>query len=246
MSFCTMFLIPIGKVKAEDVVNMLVICQSQDILDEFEKYLSQYEYDSSIEKLKTHNKGYPICSRGVVKKRVHIEKALYDNEENFKNKYFEKLHEMTQVIIIYDISDPTLDPLVENYSKISGDNWKDLYNMNTFLSNCIRLLMEDSIKDDWYNSFNFLTYNEDKYTNGDLNERRRKINHYTGALEDKLHIDNRWGRGHPPYSKCLPGALNNFSGSISGSEVFNYEFKKREYQGGKYNEQKSRLLQVNL
>lgn len=61
--------------------------------------------------------------------------------------------------------------------------------MNTFLSNCIRLLMEDSIKDDWYNSFNFLTYNEDKYTNGDLNERRRKINHYTGALEDKLHID---------------------------------------------------------
>ena len=224
MSFCTMFLIPIGKVKAEDVVNMLVICQSQDILDEFEKYLSQYEFDSSIEKLKTHDKGYPICSRGVVKKRVHIEKALYDNEENFKNKYFEKLHEMTQIVIIYDISDPTLDPLVENYSKISGDNWKDLYNMNTFLSNCIRLLMKDSIKDEWYNSFNFLTYNEDKYTNGDLNERRRKINHYTGALEDKLHIDDRWGRGHPPYSKCLPGALDNFSGSISGSEVFNYEF----------------------
>ena len=37
MSFCTLFFMPIGKVNAEEIYNVLVICKDETVFNDFKK-----------------------------------------------------------------------------------------------------------------------------------------------------------------------------------------------------------------
>lgn len=245
MSFCTLFFMPIGKVNAmqnqisrSNCYNVAIVCKDPDIWHRFKEYISKYSYDIPTATVTEHDKDCICITRGAIEKNIILNPIICTSTSSPLNRedmdsMRSLLPKCCQVIIIYDISDPTLDLLVDNHAMVSDDRWKQLLNIPTFLNDCLRFCIEDkSIKDTWFQSFNFLKYD----STGELSEeeiktRRDALNLYTGLLEHRFGIDNKWGRGHATYNNCVPGFLGSLSGTLDRFRRFESEKKKYEDNG---------------
>lgn len=204
MSFYTLLIMSIGKINAmqnQTPINILVVCQDEDILNNFFDYVKNKEYIFSKQKVVESTKGYPSIIYSDFEKKVNLVPCHFDK----KHKYdIPELKNICQMIILYDISDKNLDYIVENYANIESSEWEDLLNKPTFLNDCINL----SIGVNWFCSFNFFSYDKSGSLSKEERENRReKLNYYTCSLEHKLDIDNRWGRGHADYLNCQQAFL---------------------------------------
>ncbi len=101
------------------------------------------------------------------------------------------------VIILYDISDSSLDPIVESRTFYEKDlkKLKDIrsplvYYTNYLQGNWIR-------KNWWHNAINFVTYGKSRLEPKIYDTRRAQLNDFTCALERYFRVDNKWGRNHP-------------------------------------------------
>ncbi len=101
-------------------------------------------------------------------------------------------------IILYDISDPALQPIVEN-GTLFDEDLKVLREIDTPLNRSIKFLQgwRCNFFNGWNNALEFVTYNIEN-VEPDLREKRHEqINRYTCNLEVLYGIDNKWSRGHP-------------------------------------------------
>lgn len=236
MSFFTLFLMPIGKVNSmqnqaeENQINILVVCQDDYILNQFCNYINELKYIPTSNEVVKHqalSKHAFIDDDGIVKQVFLYQVPFTKLSSERINSILSKLENSIQVIILYDISDCSLDSLVDRYSEIESEKWQNLLNIDTFLNNCINASMAESIKPNWFNSFNFFSYDKSGLLTPEERERRRDaLNFYTCSLEHKLEIDNRWGRGHADYLRCSKSFFGSFYGNIYTFDCFKTTKKK--------------------
>lgn len=242
MSVCTLFFMPIGKVNAEEIYNVLVICKDETVFNDFKKNVCKYCYDAEhreLEELKEINSDLTCIRRGIVKKYAKLNPIICctDSEtisESDKQLIYSQLQKNCQVLIIYDISDSSLDKLIENRSMIASKDWRELLKIPTFLNDCINLCITDEeVKNTWFNSLNFITYDSKKsLSEKDYIDKFLKVSEYTVALERKFKIDNKWGRSHQNYLSA-DGAgsfLASLYGKMSRFDSFKFELQKAEFE----------------
>ncbi len=118
------------------------------------------------------------------------------------------------VIILYDISDPSLDHIVESKTFFEKDlkKLKDIHSPLTYYIN--HLQGNWFHRNWWHNSINFVTYGKSRLDVETYNRRRERLNDFTCALEKFFHVDNKWGRGHPDITgeKSVTATLQWISG----------------------------------
>ena len=242
MSFCTLFFMPIGKVNAEEIYNVLVICKDETVFNDFKKNVCKYCYDAEhreLEELKEISSDLTCIRRGIVKKYAKLNPIICctDSEtisEHDKQRIYSQLPENCQVLIIYDLSDSSLDKLIENRSMIASKDWRELLKIPTFLNDCINLCITDEeVKNTWFNSLNFITYDsKNSLSEKDYIDKFLKVSEYTVALERKFKIDNKWGRSHQNYLSA-DGAgsfLASLYGKISRFDSFKFELQTAEFE----------------
>lgn len=242
MSFCTLFFMPIGKVNAEEIYNVLVICKDETVFNDFKKNVCKYCYDAEheqLEELKGINSDLTCIRRGIVKKYAKLNPIICctDSEtisEHDKQRIYSLLPENCQVLIIYDLSDSSLDKLIENRSMIASKDWRELLKIPTFLNDCINLCITDEeVKNTWFNSLNFITYDSKKsLSEKDYIDKFLKVSEYTVALERKFKIDNKWGRSHQNYlsSDGAGSFLASLYGKMSRFDSFKFELQTAEFE----------------
>lgn len=113
------------------------------------------------------------------------------------------LEKCSEAIILYDISDSTLNPITEEQNLTLSGNMKSLLDLKTPLTNFIDKLQYNKyffIFPGWYDSLDFVSYGKENLSNEDYTQRQTSINRFTCMAEKYYGIDNKWGRGHPDIS----------------------------------------------
>lgn len=113
------------------------------------------------------------------------------------------LSECSEAIILYDISDQSLDPIITTADLSSQKNIKELLSINVPLIKYINKLQYNKfvfVFPGWYNSLDFVSYGKQNLTSEVYDKRRSKLNRFTCNVEKYFNIDNKWGRGHPDIS----------------------------------------------
>ncbi len=101
------------------------------------------------------------------------------------------------VIILYDISDPSLNPIVESKVFFEKD-LKKLKDIHSPLTYYINHLQGNWFRRNWWhNAINFVTYGKSRLDVETYTKRHEKLNGFTCAMERYFNVDNKWGRGHP-------------------------------------------------
>ncbi len=112
-------------------------------------------------------------------------------------------------IILYDIADPSLDPIADYRGSYPPGDLKRLLSIHTPLVQYINSLQ--CSKDPrlwpywkgggnygWYKGINFVAYCSDPSLSREAYDVRHEyINSFTCRAECYIGIDNKWGRGHP-------------------------------------------------
>ena len=119
------------------------------------------------------------------------------------------LRDCSGAILLYDIADPSLAPIINYTGCYPKSDLKNLLSTNTPLVNYINDLQYSwslSLRpywraggnSGWYKGINFTAYCSDpSLTRENYNVRHDKLNSFTCAAERYFGIDNKWGRGHP-------------------------------------------------
>lgn len=106
-------------------------------------------------------------------------------------------------IILYDISDPTLQPIIES-NTFYREDLKRLIKIDTPLNRCITSLQSwrCNFPFSWYNALDFVTHSMERVPEPEREKIHMRINQYTCGLESDFYdVDNKWGRGHPDISE---------------------------------------------
>lgn len=112
-------------------------------------------------------------------------------------------------IILYDIADPSLNPIVDYRGSYPSGDLKRLLSIHTPLVHYINELQCSKSPSlmpywrgggnwGWYKGINFVAYCSDmSFDRGFYQTRHDRLNSFTCAAERYIGIDNKWGRGHP-------------------------------------------------
>lgn len=147
------------------------------------------------------------------------------------------LEKCSEAVILYDISDETLNPIVNTVDLSSNKNIKNLLSVKTPL---VRYINELQYKkwysflsgSGWYNSLEFASYGKENLQTDEYNTRQSQINRFTCQTEKYFKVDNKWRRGHPDISQLdfheynLFGLIGSAQRSImDGSVAGEYKFE---------------------
>ena len=140
--------------------------------------------------------------------------VIYDEYEDtnyhIKYKYLNKLDKSilkkcSRATILYDISDETLNPIVNTVDLASNKNIKNLLSLETPLVKYINKLQYKNWwllgGSGWYNSLDFASYGKEKLQTDEYDTRRSQINRFTCQTEKYFKVDNKWERGHSDISQ---------------------------------------------
>lgn len=128
-------------------------------------------------------------------------------------------------IILYDMADPSLNPIVDYRGCYPPEHLKRLLSTDTPLVHYINELQcsgdprlwpywKAGGNRGWYKGINFVAYCSDpSLIRDDYNVRHEYINAFTCRAECYIGIDNKWGRGHP----CM--GLDD-SSSVYGKKLY--------------------------
>ncbi len=179
-----------------------VFCDNTDIAENYIEKLYDYEYnDDKRELIKlnkvNNNKNVVVHSHyGGIKYNVYFNVINSNAVLNPSRELGDFLKKCTGAVIIYDIADEKLTPIVNSNTYYKKDV-SSFIKMDNTLNNCIRYL-ESFGRNGWYNALNFITYNKEKLDPEVYAERKEQLNRYTLGVEAfYVDGDNKWGRGHP-------------------------------------------------
>jgi len=217
-------------------VHITVLCRDLAKGQEFINKLCQRKSKRNI--------GYPlICSFTDETNTEQNSTVIYDPvaSTNTIDTYHVKFHLLKEVdksvlkicsgaIILYDISDQTLDPIVNSNTFNSAD-LKDLTTVKTPLVKYINSSMFSLLLGmgrGWYSALSFSTYGKENLEPEIYKTRCLQINRFTCEAEGYYKkTDNQWNRGHADISTeeslaytlywiCGQAYRSISSGSVSG------------------------------
>lgn len=155
------------------------------------------------------------------------------------------LSKCSRATILYDISDETLNPIVNTVDLASNKNIKNLLSLETPLVKYINKLQYKNWwllgGSGWYNSLDFASYGKEKLQTDEYDTRRSQINRFTCQTEKYFKVDNKWERGHSDISQPdfheynLFGIVGSARRSIMDGTV-----------SGKYNQNEKTFSNKNL
>ena len=135
MSFCTLFFMPIGKVNAMETVNnesqqfahVIIFYEDEEKADEYIDKISKVvlDYSRNVIVEEQHNFGYAYLKNvdDIYGKNICVKfhkfpiQQLQDNLfGNTETNLYRILLDCCQAIIIYDINNPTLQPVINGKS----------------------------------------------------------------------------------------------------------------------------------
>lgn len=194
-------------------VHVAVFCDNVDVAKEYVKKLCEFQFHRDRKEFYEDRPGVSetqtIIYEGygdAIKWHTHFhiidaKCVLYPSRELDK---FIKI--CTSALILYDISDPKLRPMIDSMTHYEED-LKSLIKIQTPLNNCVRYL-ESWGRNGWYNSLEFVTYGKENLDSDTYVRFHERMNDYTGCLEKELYkIDNKWGRGNSDWT-TLKGIVN--------------------------------------
>lgn len=182
-----------------------VFCDNTEVAQSYIEKLYGYEYNDGTRQLiklskVNNNKTVVVHSNyGSMKYNIYFNVINSNLVLNPSRELGSFLKNCTGALIIYDIADEKLTPIVKSNTYYKEDV-SSFIKMDNTLNNCIRYL-ESFGRNGWYNALNFITYNKEKLNPEVYAERREQLNRYTLGVE-ALYMDgdNKWGRGHPDIS----------------------------------------------
>ena len=218
---------------AEYNACIAVFCDNTELAQNYIEKLYGYEYNDDTRQLiklskANDNKNVVVHSHyGSIKYNVYFNVINSNLVLNPSHELGSFLKNCTGALIIYDISDEKLTPIVKSNTYYK-DNVSSFIKMDNTLNNCIRYL-ESFGRNGWYNALNFVTYGKEKLTPEIYEERREQLNRYTLGVE-ALYVDgdNKWGRGHPDVS--TEGSIKNQI-AWSAGEVYRSIFMEKALSG---------------
>lgn len=182
---------------------------------------------------------YPLDSKFTGKANIRSDHTVIFDKD-FDIKYHVEFHCMSSksinrktinrcsgAIILYDISNSALDPIVFSDKFYRSDlthlvlDTKDAPLVESVVSlqnssiGCLSTLVNCCYGIlrccgcccccccgclNWYNSLYFVTYGGDTLSPDEYKERHERLNAFTCELESYYGSDNKWGRGHPDLS----------------------------------------------
>ena len=218
---------------AEYNACIAVFCDNTEVAQSYIEKLYGYEYNDDTRQLiklskVNNNKNVVVRSNyGSMKYNVYFNVINSNLVLNPSRELGSFLKNCTGALIIYDISDENLTPIVKSNTYYKEDV-SSFIKMDNTLNNCIRYL-ESFGRNGWYNALNFVTYGKDKLTSKIYEERREQLNRYTLGVEAfYVDGDNKWGRGHPDVS--TEGSIKNQIGWSAG-EVYRSIFLEKALSG---------------
>lgn len=182
-----------------------MFCDNTELAQSYIEKLYGYEYNDDTRQLiklskVNNNKTVVVHSNyGSMKYNVYFNVINSNLVLNPSRELGSFLKNCTGALIIYDISDEKLTPIVKS-NTFYKENVSSFIKMDNTLNNCIRYL-ESFGRNGWYNALNFVTYGKEKLAPKVYEERREQFNRYTLGVEAfYVDGDNKWGRGHPDIS----------------------------------------------
>ena len=213
------FVFPMTKVSAIDYqVHVAILCQSRGEALNYAHRLCEYkaiehpmevEFTSEVntEELSTVVRATDIDTNYHIKFHIIPDGGDVSDLDSIIKK-------CSAVIVLYDISDPSLDPIVESKIFFEKD-LKKLKDIHSPLTCYINHLQGNWFRRNWWhNAINFVTYGKSRLDVETYNKRREQLNDFTCSLERFFHVDNKWGRGHPDitYGRSVTVTLRWISG----------------------------------
>lgn len=148
------------------------------------------------------------------------------------------LSKCSEAIILYDISDNSLETLIRNRN-LSSENIKALLSSKTPLTRFIDKLQYKKcwVFPGWYNSIDFISYGKENLPEEIYDQRRDIINRFTCTTEKYFGVDNRWRRGHPDisspdfYEGLLFGVIGSSYRSITDGFISGTYIPETQHKG---------------
>ena len=200
-----LFALDVSVAAKEYQVNIAILCENlkkgQEFIDKmcFEKTIlvpsdMSVEYTGEKNSLENHTELYV----GFIDTNYHIKFHLCNSVDH------NILKKCSGAVILYDISDKTLDRIVSSVA-YNEHNLKMLMSSENPLTRYISKLQYSMYFFGfqiygWYNAINFVTYGRENLTDSIYQIRHEKINSFTCALEHYFNLDNKWGRGNQDIS----------------------------------------------
>ena len=242
--FVTTFVFPTAKVSAVDYqIHVAILCPNREEALNYAHKLCEHkgverpmyvEFTSEVntEELSTVVRAEDIDTNYHIKFHIIPEGGGVSDLDSIIKK-------CSAVIILYDISDPSLDPIVESTTFFPKDlkKLKDTHSLLTFY---IDHLQGNWFRRNWWhNAINFVTYGKSNLDAETYNRRREQLNDFTCAMERFFHVDNKWGRGHPDVTsekgvavtlRCISGEAYRSigEGTVSGKMDENFKVSKKK------------------
>lgn len=196
-------------------INIAIVCDNEDIAKKYIKEVCQHDYvgeawhdyeknvDGYEMPLKYSDPDKCICYVGSGAKSCYLHfKFFTPSELDERNPLVrERMSECEGVVIIYNISDPSLSSFLSESSRYSS-SLDVIERFDTPILNVMRYVKHMFYDKGETMPFEFLTYNKDKCKD-DYEERRDKLNTFTRYSEPDFRSDNTWERGHPDVSDSL-------------------------------------------
>lgn len=198
--------------------HVAIFSDNLELAEQYVQLLHTYEYDGSRSILGAPGSGKStdktvIMDGGSRKYNVYFHVIDANRVLHPDSELNDLIKCCTGAVILYDVMDPRLDPIVKSPTFYS-ENIGSLLSIDTPLNNCIKYLQSFG-RYGWWNALNFIMYNSENLTPEEHEERREQLNFYTLELEDfYTGRDNKWSRNHPVWNS--PGGIKNVLGWISG------------------------------
>lgn len=212
--------------------HVALFCENTGLAKQYVKQLCSYEYDGERKTLGAPGSGEStekivITGGGSRKYNVyfHVIDANWALNPNYELNYLIK--HCTGAVILYDVLDPTLEPIIKSRTFYKEDV-SSLLSIDTPLNNCIKYLQSFG-RNGWWNALNFVMYNQESLDPETHECYREQLNFYTIGIEGfYVDGDNKWSRNHPVWN--TPGGIKNVLGWISG-QIYRSIFMERSLTG---------------
>ena len=208
-------------VTTEYEAHVAVFCDNTALAENYVKLLQTYEYDAENDLLgepgsgKSNEKVVITDWLGSIKYNVYFHVIDANRALNPDKELNDLIKCCTCAVILYDVLDPALEPMIKSKTFYKEDVTRML-SIDTPLNNCIKYLQSFG-RYGWYNALNFIMYNYEQLSDEVHEERRSQLNCYTLGVEDYYTSrDNKWNRGHPGWNTTggIDIALSWISGEI--------------------------------
>lgn len=212
------------------IASIAVLCNDPQKAKDYVKELCKYNFergpidpittefkDRFLEDEPTNSENKVILYDALGDEKYHTSFTVIDVNNKPWN-FGSIIKSCVGAIIFYDISDPTLVPIIKSNTFYKKD-LESLIKIDTPINSCIKSLQSwrCNFPCGWHNALDFVTHSIDRVPESERKNTHMQMNRYTCELESELYeVDNKWNRGHPDISDFDLRCKANHLGWIVG------------------------------